>query len=44
MLERHGSLDVDDVASSSPKHGFGLVLADGARERLPMRDSAAMAV
>ena len=43
ILERHGSLDVDDVRELVAKHGFGLVLADGARERLPMRD-AAMAV
>ena len=40
ILERHGSLDVDDVRELVAKHGFGLVLADGARERLPMRDAA----
>ena len=37
ILERHGSLDVDDVRQLVAKHGFGLHLADGARERLPMR-------
>jgi tRNA A37 threonylcarbamoyladenosine synthetase subunit TsaC/SUA5/YrdC len=37
VLERHGSLHVDVVRSIVERHGFGLVLADGARERLPMR-------
>jgi 2-isopropylmalate synthase len=43
ILERHGSLEVDDVRELVAQHGFGLFLADGARERLPLRD-AAMAV
>ncbi len=43
ILERHGSLDVDDVRELVAEHGFGLVLADGARERLPMRDAAMVA-
>jgi isopropylmalate/homocitrate/citramalate synthase len=40
ILERHGSLDVDDVRELVAKHGFGLVLADGAWERVPMRGAA----
>ena len=40
ILERHGSLAVDDVRELVAHHGFGLVLAEGARERLPMRDAA----
>jgi hypothetical protein len=38
VLERHGSLGVEDVREVVARHGFGLVLADGARERLPLRD------
>jgi 2-isopropylmalate synthase len=38
VLERHGSLPVDEVRGIVANHGFGLVLGDGARERLPMRD------
>jgi 2-isopropylmalate synthase len=37
VLERHGSLGVDDVRAIVEQHGFGLVLAEGARERLPLR-------
>jgi tRNA A37 threonylcarbamoyladenosine synthetase subunit TsaC/SUA5/YrdC len=39
ILERHGSLEADDVRSVVAEHGFELLLADGARERLPMRDA-----
>jgi 2-isopropylmalate synthase len=38
VLERHGSLGVDDVRAVVDRHGFGLVLAEGAHERLPLRD------
>jgi 2-isopropylmalate synthase len=38
VLERHGSLPVDDVRGVVAQYGFGLVLADGALERLPLRD------
>ena len=38
ILERHGSLGVDDVRELAGKHGFGLVLGEKARERLPLRD------
>ena len=40
ILERHGSLAVDDIREIVAAHGFGLVLADGALERLPLRDDA----
>jgi hypothetical protein len=40
VLERHGSLGAEDVAAVAARHGFGLVLAGGARERLPLRDDA----
>ncbi len=38
VLERHGSLHVDVVREIADRHGFGLVLAEGARHRLPMRE------
>jgi 2-isopropylmalate synthase len=38
ILERHGSLGVDDVRELAGKHGFGLVLGEKAHERLPLRD------
>jgi 2-isopropylmalate synthase len=38
VLERHGSLGVEDVRATVERHGFELVLAEGARERLPLRD------
>jgi len=44
ILERHGSLAADDVREIVAAHGFGLVLGDGARERLPLRDDAPIAV
>ncbi|HEX4345704.1 MAG TPA: citramalate synthase [Solirubrobacteraceae bacterium] len=43
VLERHGSLDLDDMREVVARHGFGLMLEQGARERLPMRDDAAAA-
>ena len=39
VLERHGSLHVDEVRALVAAHGLGLVLGDGAHERLPMRDA-----
>jgi tRNA A37 threonylcarbamoyladenosine synthetase subunit TsaC/SUA5/YrdC len=44
ILERHGSLHVDDVRAVAERHGFGLSLAPTARERLPLRDDAALPV
>ena len=40
VLERHGSLGAEDVAAIAARHGFGLVVGDAARERLPLRDDA----
>jgi 2-isopropylmalate synthase len=40
ILERHGSLGVEDVAELVRGHGFELVLGPGAQERLPLRDQA----
>jgi 2-isopropylmalate synthase len=39
VLERHGSLHVDEIRTVVEGHGLGLVLADGAKQRLPMRDA-----
>ena len=44
ILERHGSLAADDIREIVAAHGFGLVLADTARERLPLRDDSQVAV
>jgi len=44
VLERHGSLGVDDVRELVGRHGFGLVLGPGALERLPLRDQAPVEV
>jgi hypothetical protein len=38
VLERHGSLAPDVIRDVLDVHGLGLVLADGARRRLPMRE------
>lgn len=43
VLERNGSLDVEPIREIVARHGFGLVLDAGARERLPMRDDATLA-
>ncbi|HEY1538331.1 MAG TPA: hypothetical protein VGF63_02955 [Solirubrobacteraceae bacterium] len=43
VLERHGSLDLGDMREVVARHGFGLMLEQRARERLPMRDDAAAA-
>jgi tRNA A37 threonylcarbamoyladenosine synthetase subunit TsaC/SUA5/YrdC len=42
VLERHGSLPVEEVRGIAANHDFGLVLGAGAHERLPMRDDAAV--
>ena len=42
ILERHGSLGVDDVRGLAAKHGFGLVLGEKAHERMPLRDAVAV--
>jgi hypothetical protein len=34
-----GSLAVDDIRPLVERHGFALVLGDGSRERLPLRDA-----
>jgi LeuA allosteric (dimerisation) domain len=44
ILERHGSLHVDDVRELVEQHGFGLLVAATARERLPLRDDAPLPV
>jgi hypothetical protein len=40
VLERHGSLHVDDVRDVLDGLGFGLVIGAKARTRLPQRDYA----
>lgn len=40
VLERHGSLDVADVAAIVKEFGFDVVLGPGAQERLPTRAAA----
>lgn len=37
VLERHGSLGIDDARAVAAAHGFELTVAPGARERLPVR-------
>jgi hypothetical protein len=37
VLERHGSLAVDDARAIAARHGFDLALAPGADERVPVR-------
>jgi hypothetical protein len=44
ILERHGSLYVDDVRELVERHRLDLFVAPTARERLPMRDDAALPV
>jgi hypothetical protein len=43
VLERHGSLAPEVIRGVLAGHGLGLVLADGARHRLPMRELDAAA-
>jgi len=37
VLERLGSLGVDVIAEVAARHGLGLVIGEGARERVPVR-------
>lgn len=37
VLERHGSLGIEDAREVAARHGFGLVVAPGAHARLPVR-------
>ncbi len=41
VLERHGSLGIDDVRAIVSRHGFDLVVAPSAQRRLPVRRPAA---
>ena len=41
LLERHGSLAVDEIRPVVARHGFGLVVAPAAQVRLPVRLPAA---
>jgi hypothetical protein len=38
VLERHGSLGIDDVREIVERHGFALLIGAGALERLPARE------
>jgi hypothetical protein len=38
ILDRHGSLHVDDVRQSLDRLGFGLAIGPRAAVRLPLRD------
>jgi tRNA A37 threonylcarbamoyladenosine synthetase subunit TsaC/SUA5/YrdC len=37
LLERHGSLGIDEIRTVADRHGFGLQIAPSARERIPVR-------
>jgi hypothetical protein len=37
VLERLGSLGADDIRDVAARHGLGLVIGEGARERVPVR-------
>jgi hypothetical protein len=41
VLERHGSLEIEDVRTIAARHGFGLAVAPSAHKRLPVRWPAA---
>ena len=43
VLERHGSLGIEDAREVAARHGFGLVVAPGAHARQPVRWSGALA-
>jgi tRNA A37 threonylcarbamoyladenosine synthetase subunit TsaC/SUA5/YrdC len=40
VLERHGSLGIDDVREVAGRHGYGLVVAPSAHVRVPVRWSS----
>jgi tRNA A37 threonylcarbamoyladenosine synthetase subunit TsaC/SUA5/YrdC len=44
VLERHGSLGIDEVRRVAGAHGMELTVAPGARERLPVRPPSADAL
>jgi tRNA A37 threonylcarbamoyladenosine synthetase subunit TsaC/SUA5/YrdC len=37
LLERHGSLGIDDIRAVAARHGFGLAIAPSAHARMPVR-------
>jgi tRNA A37 threonylcarbamoyladenosine synthetase subunit TsaC/SUA5/YrdC len=37
LLERHGSLGIEQIRAVVARHGFGLAIAPGAHERVPVR-------
>jgi hypothetical protein len=39
VLERHGSLGIDDAREVADRHGYGLQVAPGAHRRVPVRSS-----
>ena len=39
LLERHGSLGIDDTREVADRHGYGLQVAPSARVRVPVRSS-----
>jgi tRNA A37 threonylcarbamoyladenosine synthetase subunit TsaC/SUA5/YrdC len=41
LLERHGSLGVDEIRAVATRHGFALAIAPSARQRIPVRWGAA---
>jgi hypothetical protein len=40
IVERHGSMHVDDLRPIADRHGFGLALGPKAQDRLPQRQYA----
>jgi tRNA A37 threonylcarbamoyladenosine synthetase subunit TsaC/SUA5/YrdC len=43
VLERHGSLGIDDVRTVAARHGYGLKVAPGGYARLPVRGMESLA-
>lgn len=37
LLERHGSLSADYIRAAAARHGYGIAVAPGAHERVPVR-------
>ena len=37
MLERHGSLGIEDAREVADRHGYGLAVAPSAHVRVPVR-------
>jgi tRNA A37 threonylcarbamoyladenosine synthetase subunit TsaC/SUA5/YrdC len=42
VLERHGSLGIDDAREVAARHGFGIVVAPSGRVRLPVRGAESL--